>query len=322
MPSWWRSWRPSQFVAQSPGNRTVPLPIPAPASSGFTTSTTLPLYWCRYGRRGAPRLLVLHGGPGAHHDYLLPQMLHLAEEHELVFYDQRGGGKSKADARDPVTWRTQVEDLDAIIAELDLGDVPMVGYSWGGLLALLHALDGAARTPAPLALIDPAPLTRHFRAEFEAEFARRQAGSEVLALRTELAASGLRERDSEAYRQRAFELGVAGYFADPDNARNLTPFRVTGRVQQSIWDSLGDFDVVSRLGELRSRAAHTLFVHGREDPIPLASSAAGAAAMGAELLVLERCGHVPYVEQPEALFAGLDPFLARLRDGATSFSTE
>lgn len=266
-------------------------------------------------------MLVLHGGPGAHHDYLLPQMLHLAEAHEVVLYDQRGGGKSKSDARDPITWRTQVEDLDALIAELGLGGAPIVGYSWGGLLALLHALDGAERAPAPLALIDPAPLNRQFRAQFEGEFARRQGGHHVVALRTELAESGLRERDPDAYRQRAFELSVAGYFADPRDARDLTPFRVTGRVQQSIWESLGDFDLVPRLRELRPRGGTTLFVHGREDPIPLASSEAGAEAMDAGLVVIERCGHVPYVEQPEALFAALDPFLARVR-GATSPSTE
>ncbi len=125
-------------------------------------------------------------------------------------------------------------------------------------------------------------------------------------MRAELASSGLRERDPDAYRQRAFELSVAGYFADPRAARNLTPFRVIGRVQQSIWESLGDYELVSELEEVRTSA---LFVHGREDPIPLASSEEGARAMGAALVVLERCGHVPYVEQPAALFAALDRFL-------------
>lgn len=299
----------------------MPLPIPAPASSGYTTGTTQPLYWCTYGPRGAPRLLVLHGGPGAHHDYLLPQMLHLAREHEVVLYDQRGGGRSRSDARDPIGWHTQVEDLDAVIAELGLGGAPVVGYSWGGLLALLHALEGTADTRGSLALIDPAPLNWHFRAQFEEEFARRQAGSDVLSLRAELAESGLRERDPDGYRQRAFELSVAGYFADPRDARDLTPFRVTGRVQESVWASLGEFDLVPRLRELRSRGVRALFVHGREDPIPLASSQAGAEAMGAELVVIERCGHVPYVERPEALFAALDPFLASARSAAP-LSTE
>ncbi len=55
------------------------MPIPPPRGSGFTRTTPVPLYWCTYGPRDAPRLLVLHGGPGADHRYLLPQMLRLAD---------------------------------------------------------------------------------------------------------------------------------------------------------------------------------------------------------------------------------------------------
>jgi len=288
----------------------VPRPIPAPVSSGHTSTTDVPLYWCRYGEPGAPPLLVLHGGPGASHDYLLPQMLELAREHELIFYDQRGGGRSRTDDSAPITWRTHVADLDSVIAELGLEPPTVVGYSWGGLLALLHAIERAASgaiLPAALALIDPAPLTRQYRAEFEGEFARRQGGPRIQEMRAELAASGLRERDPDAYRQRAFELSVAGYFADPAEARDLTPFRVVGRVQQSVWESLGDYDLVESLATVKVPA---IFVHGREDPIPLVSSERGARAMDAPLVVLERCGHVPYVEQPAALFAALGEFLA------------
>ena len=145
------------------------------------------------------------------------------------------------------------------------------------------------------------------RDAFEREFARRQASPEVAVLRDELAQSGLKERDPEAHRQRMFELSVAGYFAAPGRAHDLTPFRVTGRVQQSIWNSLGDFDVLPALRDLRLPA---FVVHGRQDPIPLASSEAVAHALGAELLVLEDCGHVPYVEQPEQLFPPLLAFLS------------
>ena len=96
--------------------------------------------------------------------------------------------------------------------------------------------------------------------------------------------------------------------ADPEMARDLTPFRVTGRVQQSVWESLGDFDLLAP-GQLDSIGVPTLVVHGREDPIPLASSEAAAAAMNAELVVIDRAGHVPYVERPDALFPALDRFL-------------
>ena len=63
-------------------------PIPPPRESGYTSTTPHPLYWARWGPAQAPQLLVLHGGPGAHHDYLLPQMLDLATDYELTFYDQ------------------------------------------------------------------------------------------------------------------------------------------------------------------------------------------------------------------------------------------
>jgi proline iminopeptidase len=54
----------------------------------------------------------------------------------------------------------------------------------------------------------------------------------------------------------------------------------------------------------------TMFIHGRDDPIPTASSIEGAKAMDAELVLLDDCGHVPYVEQPGQLFQALDRFLA------------
>jgi proline iminopeptidase len=291
-------------------------PIPPPREEGFTTTTAVPLYWARYGTAGAPPLLVLHGGPGADHRYLLPQLLELASDYELVLYDQRGGGQSKTEDREPITWRTHVADLDKLAGDLHIDPLDIVGYSWGGLLALLFAIEAArGRTrhrPSRLVLIDPAPVSRAYRQEFEMEFARRQASPNIAALRAELAESGLRERDPEAYRQRAFELSVAGYFADPRRATELTPFRVVGRVQQSVWESLGDFDLLSP-GQLDAAGVPALVLHGREDPIPLASSEATARALGAKLVVIDDAGHVPYVEQPAALFPPIREFLAAPR---------
>ena len=288
----------------------MPERIPPPREEGLTGTTASPLYWAKYGRANGPRLLVLHGGPGADHCYLLPQLLHLGERSDLLFYDQRGGGRSKSDARIPVTWETHVEDLRAVIDEFSLEPLSIVGYSWGAMLALLYVIAGRGdetlRKPYRMALISPAPLTREYRRQFEAEFARRQQAPEIQRLREELAESGLRERDPAAYRQRAFELGVAGYFHDPENARNLTPFRVVGRVQQSVWESLGDFDLIRQLEGIH---VPCLVVSGRDDPIPTASTLDAAHALGTEALLLDECGHVPYVEQPQQLFATLDKFL-------------
>ena len=177
---------------------------------------------------------------------------------------------------------------------------------------MLYAIEAAAgRTqsrPGRLVLMDPAPVTRRFRETFESDFSRRQSSLEVTRLREELSVSGLREKDADAYRHRMFELSVAGYFADPARAHDLTPFRVVGRVQQSVWSSLGDFDLASPLTHVGIPA---LIVHGREDPIPLESSQITARALGGRLVILDHCGHVPYVEQPQSLFGAVRDFLTQ-----------
>ncbi|MFN2397059.1 MAG: alpha/beta fold hydrolase [Gemmatimonadaceae bacterium] len=292
--------------------RHLPSPIPAPRSSGYLGPPAASLYWAAYGPPGVPRLLLLHGGPGAHHDYLLPQMLDLATDFELIFYDQRGGGRSKVADRTPITWRTHVDDLSLVVSELGGAEPSLVGYSWGGLLALLYAVEVESVSvqtapPSRMVLIDPAPVTGAYRRQFEQEFNRRQNGAEIQKLRAELDSSGLRARDPEAHRQRLFELSVAGYFADPRLARDLTPFRVTGRVQQSVWESLGDYDLPKRLTGVR---CPTLILHGIDDPIPVESSRAAAAAIpDARLVLLEASGHVPYVEAREPLLREIRQFL-------------
>lgn len=283
-----------------------------PAAEGLTQTTDVPLYWRADGPSGAPPLVLLHGGPGAHHDYLYPQMLALADTNRVITYDQRGGGRSKTERPSPITWHTHVSDLGRILTEFGLSSPTLVGYSWGALLAMLYAIESAPqpetlRPPARLVLLSPAPITRAWREDFESTLADRGRRAAILSMREELAASGLRERDPAAYRQRGFELSVAGYFDDPARAHALTPFRVTGRVQQSVWESLGHFDLREALRGVQCPA---IVIHGRQDPIPLESAAAAAHAMRAELVVLEHCGHVPYVEQPEPLFDAIRRFLA------------
>lgn len=294
--------------------RAMPHPIPEPTSAGYTTTTPVPLYWVRYratiGSGNRPPIVVLHGGPGADHRYLLPQMLHLAREHDLLLYDQRGGGQSRAANNEPIGWRDHVADLAAVCREFSIASPTLVGYSWGSMLAMLYAMeaqdDAALAPPERLALISPAPVTAGYRRAFEENLRRRGSAPVIVAEREALMAAGLRERDPEVYRQRIFELGVAGYFADPAEARDLTPFRVVGRVQQSTWESLGDFDLRAGLGRVRVPAC---VVAGRDDPIPTASSEDAARALRAELVLLDRCGHVPYVERPRELWAALEPFL-------------
>lgn len=255
-----------------------------------------------------PAVVALHGGPGAHHDYLLPQFDALADGRELIYYDQRGGGRSPV-ARDvPVGWVEQVADLEALREHLGQPRLTLAGYSWGGLLAILYALEHRDRVER-LALISPAPTWRAARERFEQTFSQRNLDPSFQEERRRLRESGLRERDPDAFQQRIFELSVAPYFFDPERARDLTPFRVTGRTQQEVWSSLGDYDLRPRLETLRG--IPSLAMHGENDPIPIDAARATASFIGAEFHPLPRCGHVPYIEAADAFVSLLDAFLPR-----------
>jgi proline-specific peptidase len=84
-------------------------------------------------------LLCLHGGPGSTHNYFAP-LERLADERPVVLYDQLGCGKSEPSGA--IEWSLQVflDELDALRAHLDLERVHLLGTSWGGMLALEHAL--------------------------------------------------------------------------------------------------------------------------------------------------------------------------------------
>lgn len=254
-----------------------------------------------------PKTVVLHGGPGAHHDYLLPQFDLLARNRTLIHYDQRGGGKSQVPRSQEVTWKNHVADLAVLLERWELAPATIVGYSWGGLLALLFATTHP-NAVARLALVSPVPATASGRKDFEKIFSARMQDPAIKKARNDLQQSGLREKDPAAYRQRAFELSVAGYFCDPLGSHALTSFRVTGRVQQSVWRSLGDYDIRDRIAELD---IPSLVIHGRHDPIPIETAMETARLLGAEFEILEHSGHVPYVEETGTLMKLLDTFLPR-----------
>jgi proline iminopeptidase len=254
-----------------------------------------------------PPVVVLHGGPGAHHDYLLPGFDLLGTGRTLIYYDQRGGGRSPVGREVPVGWREQVADLEALRVLWGLDRMTLVGYSWGGLLAMLYAIGHPGQVQR-LALVSPAPASRAARALFEARFQARTLSPALQAARAELRASGLRERDPAAYQRRLFEFAVAGYFHDPDRVREMTPFRLTERTQKEVWASLGDYDLRPDLRALRL-AAHV--VHGDDDPIPVESARETAGCLGAGFTLLRDCGHVPHVEAPAGFVAALDAFLPR-----------
>lgn len=257
-----------------------------------------------------PPLLVLHGGPGADSRYLRPQLDRLASlgaGRRLCYYDQRGAERSPLDAGvAPGGYAVHVQDVDAVRSFLGEAKLSLCGYSWGGLLAMLYATQFPERV-ARLLLIAPAPAHQPMRQELSRRMAAAPARPEIVALRNELL-SDLSSVDAATARRRRFALAVAGYFAFPRRALELTPFRVQQRLEEAIWRSLGDYDLRPQLPRLRD--IPTLIVHGEDDVIPIESAAESAALIGARLVRLPGCGHVPYIEAAAPLFAAVDEFLA------------
>src|SRR6188474_110604 len=103
--------------------------------------------YCRVVGEG-PSIVVLHGGPDFDHTYLLPELDRLADVCRLVYYDQRGRGRS-AQGVDPedVTIQSEVADLDGL---LDARDPERVSH-----LILLNS--------APASAEDARRLREHFR---------------------------------------------------------------------------------------------------------------------------------------------------------------
>ena len=278
------------------------------------TETTVDLNGVRlYTRRvgDGPPVVVLHGGPGAHHDYLLPQYDRLAEARALLYYDQRGGGRSPVSRDLAVGWREHVADLEALRDLWRLDRVTLLGYSWGGLLAVLYALEHPDRI-ARLALVSAAPVTAVWRDEFERRFAARMAQPWIARSRAELSALGLAKTDPERYRRIAFALSVAGYFHDPSHAREMTPFRVTERTRRAVWDSLGDYDLRARIQQTfpNGNAPRSLLLHGIYDPMPIEAARETAALLSTGVFELAT-GHAPHVEATEEFVRALDGFLPK-----------
>jgi proline iminopeptidase len=159
-----------------------------------------------------------------------------------------------------------------------------------------------------LALVAPAPASAEGRQSYRERFAARSASPAIAKQREELERSGLPETDPAAYRKRAFELSLLPYFHEVQNAHHVAPFIVSAQVRDAVWRSLGDYDLLGRLG---GGGVRCLVLHGRHDPTPIESSEQIAIALDAQLEIFEHSGHLPFVEEPDRFVEILDAFLPK-----------
>lgn len=256
--------------------------------------------------KGSARpLLVVHGGPGAPHDYLRA-LDPLAERggRDVVYYDQSGCGRSDPVAPHERTIEHYARELGAVTDALGLPDAHILGHSFGGMVALEHAL---RRPPRSLVLAStPVSMPQH------AEEIRRLRA----ALPREVQNTLARHEREGSTDSGEYEEACGAFYArhlcriDPWPAAVLDAFgRLNHDVYHAMWGAsellpngaLAAWDATDRLPRLKTR---TLLIAGRHDEVtPAEAEDAAKRIPSARLDILGESSHLGFVEEPEAFLA-------------------
>ena len=238
-------------------------------------------------------LLCLHGGPGSTHNYFAP-LERLADERPVVLYDQLGCGRSEPS--EEVEWSLQVflDELDALREHLGLERVHLLGTSWGGMLALEHAL---ARQETIGSLVLGSTLA-----------CAEDWVKEVRKLRD--AIQGEDDEVMEEFERRHFFRGGEEplELARMREQRSVAVYEAMwGRNEWTMTGALSGWDVRARLHEL---SLPTLIVRGAYDMSTEAISKTLTEGIAhARQVVFTKSSHTPVLEETERYLEVVGGFL-------------
>lgn len=265
--------------------------------------------YCREVGGGRP-IVVLHGGPEFNCNYLLPEMDRLSDAFRLIYYDQRGRGRSAGGVNpEDVTIQSDAADLESVRRYFQMETVALLGHSWGATLALEYAIRHSDRV-SHLILLNTAPVSREDYLLLRQE-RRRNSPADIETLKAMAATDGFRDGDPAAMAE-YYRVHFRATLRQPEHLdrliRNLgSGFTTEGilkaravekRLVRETWLS-SEYNLLPDLARLNIR---TLVVHGDYDFIPLECATHVAQAIpGARFRLLPDCGHFAYIEQPEAV---------------------
>ncbi|HTR98481.1 MAG TPA: proline iminopeptidase-family hydrolase [Bacteroidota bacterium] len=296
-----------------------------PLKDGFVDAHGVLIYYQELGR-GNP-LLIVHGGPGASHDYFLPWLLPLARTHRLLFIDERGSGKS-AKLEDPsgYTVDSMVEDVEAVRTSLGLGKIDLLGHSYGGVLAQAYALKYQENLNH-LVLCSTFHSTRKMNAVFRDMVEAMPAELRTRIKRMEK--DGLyghgkpyeQNRYTEEYMNAAWGEGYFPYLYQNHHDPNYSPAAagaMSWDLYRAMWGSSGEFVIDGNLSSveyadrLKNLHVPTLITAGDHDECSpeLAKEMQGLIS-GSELVIFPKSGHMTFVDQPGMFISAIDRFLSR-----------
>lgn len=254
------------------------------------------------GGPGGAVLVVLHGGPGLSHDYLLGLLALAGPGRRVVVYDQRGVGRSVGVVDSRLAAR-QVEDLTAVQDAFGASRVHLLGHSAGGLTVILYA-QHRPEAIASAVFVDSSPTTR---SAFD-------AGLERFSQRVDdLTQAGVLRRPSDGEGETAWIRRVwPAYFHDPrhDRAGEHGGVSVHGGVFTAFMQSLGGYDFRPVLAAFPAPALVVTC------PTPFGTDSGGSVAEAlpagrVEAIVLDACGHLPWLECPGRFVPMVRGFLDR-----------
>ncbi|MGK5170569.1 alpha/beta fold hydrolase [Geodermatophilus sp. CPCC 205761] len=271
----------------------------------------------RFGSAGDV-VVLLHGGPGCP-DYLEPVARHLASRFRALTFDQRGVGASTANGRYGLA--DHVADVEAIRRSLGADGVHLFGHSWGGLLAQLYLRQHPQRVRSLVLANSSAGVGAEWiRMQREVmAYNRRQSGAAgFAALGAESLIARLPGRLGDAAGQRVLARIWANYFPDPATAppadrswlrgAHGRPARATVAAIRTAPASVLD-------GPGARTDLPVLVVYGRDDIYGSSVDAVRRRFPGAQDVVLDDCGHVPWLQASDRFSALLDAFYAGVPRG-------
>ncbi|HEV2288761.1 MAG TPA: proline iminopeptidase-family hydrolase [Candidatus Acidoferrales bacterium] len=294
-----------------------------PIHEGYVDAHGVMIYYEMIGR-GTP-LMILHGGPGASHDYFLPYLLPLARHNELVFIDERGSGRSQK-LGDPAgyTVDNMVEDVEDVREALDLGKITLLGHSAGGVLAQAYALK-YQKNLTHLILCSTFPSTKqmnevlaHIKENMSPELREKIDNMEKAGLY----GHGLtyqQNRYTDEYMIAAWGEGYFPYLYQNHPDPNYDPVAngvMSWDLYREMWGSDGEFVIdgnlksVEYVDALPTIKVPTLIIAGDHDECdPSLSKEMHEKIPGSRLLILPKSGHMTFVDQPDLFNGAVNSFL-------------
>jgi proline iminopeptidase len=290
---------------------------------GFVDANGVLIYYEAFGK-GEP-LVILHGGPGASHDYFLPYLLSLARTNRLIFIDERGSGRSqKAEKASDYTVENMVEDVEAIRKELKLGKISLLGHSCGGVLAEAYALKYQENL-THLILCSTFHSTKKMNEVLRNIKAKMAPELRIRIEKMEKEGLYGHGKDYEKNRYTSeYMIAAWGecyfpylYQNHPDpNYDPVANGNMSWDVYREMWGSNGEYVIDGNLtsveygDQLPTVKVPTLITAGDNDECdPSLSREMNEKIAGSKLVIFPKSGHMTFVDQPALFITTVDEFL-------------